>query len=315
MDFAYRIHTDVGNRCTGAKVNGKMVPLSYVLANGDIIEIITSSHSNGPSRDWLNIVKSTQAKNKIRQWFKKERREENIARGKEMIEREAKRQGYDVYQLLKYDFTTSLLKKMGFASSEDLFSAIGYGGTTSKYVLQRVIDEYKKNIKSDKPDININRLDIKERPQKKVDRGIKVEGVDNILVKFSRCCNPVPGDKIVGYITRGRGVSIHRQDCPNVELYDNDRLMEVKWEGLQATSYPVDIEVSAYDRAGMLSEIINVLGEMKTTIDAVNARASKSGIAVIDMMLEINDKQHLENVMQRMRRIRGVFEVRRVMNQ
>ena len=178
-----------------------------------------------------------------------------------------------------------------------------------------MIDEYKKNIKSDKPDININRLDIKERPQKKVDRGIKVEGVDNILVKFSRCCNPVPGDKIVGYITRGRGVSIHRQDCPNVELYDNDRLMEVKWEGLQATSYPVDIEVSAYDRAGMLSEIINVLGEMKTTIDAVNARASKSGIAVIDMMLEINDKQHLENVMQRMRRIRGVFEVRRVMNQ
>lgn len=315
IDFAYRIHTDIGNRCTGAKANSKMVPLSYVLANGDIVEIITSGHSNGPSRDWLNVVKSTQAKNKIRQWFKRERREENIARGKEMIEREAKRLGYDVYQLMKFDYTSTLLKKMGFANSEELFSAIGYGGITSKHVLQRVIDEHRKNTRIEKPEDSVAKLDTKEKQRKKAPHGIKVEGVDNILVKFSRCCNPVPGDKIVGYITRGRGVSIHREDCPNVKLYDDERLMDVKWEGLNAASFPVELEISAYDRSGMLSEIINIVGDMKTTIDAVNARATKSGIAVIVIILEINDKQHLENIMQKLRKVRGVFEVRRSMSQ
>jgi guanosine-3',5'-bis(diphosphate) 3'-pyrophosphohydrolase len=204
---------------------------------------------------------------------------------------------------------------MGYSSFEDLYSAIGYGGITSKHVLQRVVDEYKRNLKAEKADSTITRLDIKDRPKRKVTHGIEVEGIDNILVKFSRCCNPVPGDKIIGYITRGRGVSIHRRDCPNVKLYDDERLIQVKWEGLQAASFPVEVEISGYDRAGMLSEIINILGDMKTTIDAVNARATKSGIAVIDIVVEINDKQHLENIMQRLRRIQGVFEVRRGMSQ
>jgi GTP pyrophosphokinase len=317
IDFAYRIHTDVGNRCIGAKVNGKMVPLDYKLSNGDIIEIITSAHSNGPSRDWLNIVKSTQAKNKIRQWFKKERRDENIARGKELLEKEAKRQGYDIYQLIKYDFMPALLKRMSFSTIEDLYAGIGYGGVTPNQIMQKILDEYRKTIKPEKGDLVADKTDAKLKDRKKVDRGIKIDGVDNILIKFSRCCNPVPGDRIIGYITRGRGVSIHRQDCPNVlnNLYDRERLIEVKWEGFRDTSYPVEIEASAYDRPGMLSDIINVIGDMKTTIDAVNARASKNGIATIDLVVEINDKQHLENVMQKLRKVNGIFEVKRVMNQ
>ncbi|ADL08119.1 RelA/SpoT family protein [Thermosediminibacter oceani] len=317
IDFAYRIHTDIGNRCVGAKVNGKMVPLDYKLTNGDIVEIITSSHSNGPSWDWLQFVKSTQAKNKIRQWFKKERREENIARGKEMLEKEAKRQGYDIYQLIKQDFMDNLLRRLSFQSMDDLYASIGYGGITAGQVFQKILEEYKKNVKPDKPVLEAVRIDSRAKPKKGVNEGIKVDGVDNLLVKFSRCCNPVPGDKIVGYITRGRGVSIHRQDCPNVlnNMYDRERLIEVKWDGFKETSYPVEIEASAYDRPGVLSDVLNTLGDMKTTIDSVNARSSKNGIAVIDLVLEITDKQHLENIMQKLKKINGIFEVKRVMNQ
>jgi len=317
IDFAYKIHTDIGNKCIGAKVNGKMVPLDYKLNNGDIIEIITSVHSNGPSRDWLNIVTSTQAKNKIRQWFKKERREENIARGKEMLEKEAKRQGYDIYLIIKHDFIQSLLKKMSFLNIDDLYAAIGYGGITTKQALQRIIDEYKKYVKQDKPDVESEKAKTKTKQQKTLDRGIHIEGVDNILIKFSRCCNPVPGDQIIGYITKGRGVSIHRQDCRNVinNVYDSNRLIEVKWEGFQETSYPVQIEILGYDREGILSDIIDVVMNLKTTIDSVNARASKTGRAVIDLVLEINDKQHLEKVMRKIRKVNGIYDVRRVMNQ
>ncbi|AEE91586.1 GTP pyrophosphokinase (RelA/SpoT) [Tepidanaerobacter acetatoxydans Re1] len=317
VDFAYRIHTDVGNRCIGAKVNGKMVPLDYKLANGDIVEIVTSGHSNGPSRDWLNIVKSPQAKNKIRQWFKKERRDENIARGKEMLEKEAHRQGYDIYQLIKFDFMNNLLKRMSFANIDDMFAAIGYGAVTTKQILQKILDEYKKSVKLNKPEILIEKSNNKLKTKKKIDHGIKIDGIDNLLVKFSRCCNPVPGDKIVGYITRGRGVSIHRQDCKNVSsgVFDKERLVDVKWEGFEETSYPVEIQASAYDRPGILSEVINLVGDMKTNIDAINARTTKDGVAIIDLILEINNKQHLENVMQKIKKINGIYNIRRVMNQ
>jgi len=315
IDFAYRIHTDIGNRCVGAKVNGKMVPLDYKLVNGDIIEIITSGHSNGPSRDWLNIVKSPQAKNKIRQWFKRERRDENIARGKDILEREAKRHGYDIYQLIKYDFMNNLLKRMSFTSIDDMYAAIGYGAVTAKQTFQKILDEYKKNVHPDKLELNLEKADCKSKIKKKVERGIKIDGIGNLLVKFSRCCNPVPGDKIVGYVTRGRGVSIHRKDCKNVKqgLFDKERLMEVKWEGFEDTSYPVEIQVWAYDRPGLLSEVINLLGDIKTNIDAVNARATKNGIAVVDLILEISNKQHLENVMQKILKIKGIYDVKRVM--
>ncbi|SHM52691.1 GTP pyrophosphokinase [Caldanaerovirga acetigignens] len=317
IDFAYRIHTDIGNRCIGAKVNGKIVPLDYKLKNGDIVEIITSAHSNGPSRDWLQFVKSTQAKNKIRQWFKKERREENINRGKEMLEKEAKRQGYDIYQLINQDFMDNLLKKLSFQNVDDLFASVGYGGISATQAVQRIIEEYKKNVRSDKGELESAKVEQKFRQKNKIFEGVKIDGVDNVLVKFSRCCNPVPGDKIVGYITRGRGVSIHRQDCPNVinNVYDKERLIEVKWDGFKEKSFPVEIEASGYDRPGMLSDVLDILGDMNTTIDSVNARASKNGIAVIDLILEITDKQHLDNIIQKLKKINGIFEVRRVMNQ
>lgn len=315
IDFAYRIHTDIGNRCVGAKVNGKMVPLDYELANGDIVEIITSAHSNGPSRDWLNIVKSPQAKNKIRQWFKKERRDENIARGKEMLEKEARRNGYDIYQLIKHDFMNHIFKRMSFTSIDDMYAAIGYGAVTTKQILQRILDEFKKNVQPDKSELSLEKADSKSKIKKKDERGIKIDGIGNLLVKFSRCCNPVPGDKIIGYVTRGRGVSIHRKDCKNLKQgnIDQERLIEVKWEGFEDTSYPVEIQVWAYDRQGLLSEIINLLGDIKTNIDAVNARATKNGVAVIDLILEINNKQHLESVMQKILKIKGIYEVKRVM--
>lgn len=317
IDFAYRIHTDIGHKCIGAKVNGKMVPLDYKLNNGDIIDIITTSHSNGPSRDWLNIVKSSQAKNKVRQWFKKERREENIARGKEILEKEAKRQGYDFYQLLKLDIMSSLLKRMSFVNIDDMYAAVGYGGITPNQILQKLIDEYKKVNKTEKEKIDFEKLDNKIRDKKQINHGIKVDGIDNILVKFSRCCNPVPGDDIIGYITRGRGVSIHRKDCKNLiyNNYDKDRLIEVKWEGFQNASYPVEIETTAYDRGGLLSDIINTIGDMDTSIDAINARTTKNGVAVIDLVLEISDKQHLDKVMHKLRKINGIFSVKRAMNQ
>lgn len=317
IDFAYRIHTDIGNRCIGAKVNGKIVPLDYKLKNGDIVEIITSAHSNGPSRDWLQFVKSTQAKNKIRQWFKKERREENINRGKEMLEKEAKRQGYDIYQLINQDFMDNLLKKLSFQNIDDLFASVGYGGISATQAVQKILEEYKKNVRSDKGELESAKGEQKFKQKNKIFEGVKIDGVDNVLVKFSRCCNPVPGDKIVGYITRGRGVSIHRQDCPNVinNVYDKERLIEVKWDGFKEKSFPVEIEASGYDRPGMLSDVLDILGDMNTTIDSVNARASKNGIAVIDLILEITDKQHLDNIIQKLKKINGIFEVRRVMNQ
>lgn len=317
IDFAYRIHTDIGNRCIGAKVNGKIVPLDYKLKNGDIVEIITSAHSNGPSRDWLQFVKSTQAKNKIRQWFKKERREENINRGKEMLEKEAKRQGYDIYQLVNQDFMDNLLKKLSFQNIDDMFASVGYGGISATQAFQKILEEYKRNVKSNRVELEGIKSEQKLKQKNKVFEGVKIDGVDNVLVKFSRCCNPVPGDKIVGYITRGRGVSIHRQDCPNVvnNVYDKERLIEVKWDGFKEKSFPVEIEASGYDRPGILSDVLNILGDMKTTIDSVNARASKNGTAVIDLILEITDKQHLDNIIQKLKKINGIFEVRRVMNQ
>jgi guanosine-3',5'-bis(diphosphate) 3'-pyrophosphohydrolase len=206
-----------------------------------------------------------------------------------MLEKEARRQGYDIYQLIKFDFMNNLLKRMSFTNVEDMYAAIGYGAITTKQILQKILDEFRKNIKPDKSELITAKIDTKSKTKKKVDRGIKIDGIGNLLVKFSRCCNPVPGDKIVGYVTRGRGVSIHRQDCKNVRrgLLDEDRLMEVKWEGFEDTSYPVEIQASAYDRSGILSEIINLIGDMKTNIDAVNARATKNGIAVVDLIVQV----------------------------
>jgi guanosine-3',5'-bis(diphosphate) 3'-pyrophosphohydrolase len=312
IDFAYRIHTGVGNKCIGAKVNGKIVSIDYKLKNGDIIEILTSAQSNGPSRDWLKIVKSTQARSKIRQWFKKEKREENIVKGKEMLEKEVRRRGLSYQELFKPEWVGIVMERFNFNDVDDLYSALGYGGITANQVIQRLMEEYRKENKIN-PVEDIKREN--RRKKKPQDKGIRVKGVDDLLVRFSKCCNPVPGDDIVGYITRGRGVSIHRRDCPNVLQYlnDKDRFTDAEWSETNGASYNVEIQVEGHDRPGLLSEVINTINELKTVIVAVNARTSKDRVAVIDMTLETDGKDHLENLMQRLKKIKDVFSVTRVL--
>jgi len=316
IDFAYKIHTDIGHSCIGAKVNGKIVPLDYKLRNGDRVEILTSSYPNsGPSRDWLKIVNTSQARNKIRQWFKKEKREENIIKGKEILEREAKRHGYSFKDLFRTKWLEQVINRFSFNDLDDLYAAVGYGGITSGQVIQKLIDEYKKHEKVKETDTLIKKEFHRGPRKKQQDKGVKIKGIDNILIRFSRCCNPVPGDDIVGYITRGRGVSIHRKDCPNVkELQkEEDRFIEVYWDYINNASYNVEIQVLSKDRPGILSEVINVVNELKTVINAVNARVTKDGTALIDMTLKISNKNHLKDVIKSIKKVDDVYNVKRAL--
>jgi len=318
LDFAYAIHTEIGNKCVGAKVNGKLVPLDYQLQTGDIVEIITSPNSRGPSRDWLKIVKTTQAKNKIKQWFKKERREENIIKGKEMLEKEAKRQGYVLSQLLKNEWIEPILKKYGFHLVDDIYAAVGYGGLTTSQVLVRLINEYKRYQKvaaaESEEDIAARQAKA-ERPKKHADNGIHVKGVDNILVRIARCCNPVPGDKIIGFITRGRGVSVHRADCVNVVNIapeERHRLVDVEWSGEDKASYNAEIQIIARDRHLLLADITSTLANMDITLTAVNARTNRVRQAFINLSLEIKNTQQLEKVMRQLKKVPDILDVHRV---
>ncbi|NLN41686.1 MAG: bifunctional (p)ppGpp synthetase/guanosine-3',5'-bis(diphosphate) 3'-pyrophosphohydrolase [Clostridiales bacterium] len=315
LDFAYAIHSDVGNRCIGAKVNGRIVSLDYVLQTGDIVEILTSSSSSGPSRDWLNIVKTSQAKNKIKQFFKRERREENIEKGKEMLEREARRQGYSLSQLLPKDWPEAVWRKYGFNSAEDMYAALGYGGITTNQILFRLIDEYKKANKRER----VEELDAKKdvKPQKihtANDKGVKVKGIENIMVRFSKCCNPVPGDDIIGYITRGRGVSIHRVDCINLKdpLVETQRLIEVNWVDEYKASFSSEIQILARDRQMLLADITKAMSDMKINVTAVNARTTKNKQVVINIMIEINDIEQLRKVIKQLKKIDDVSDAYRV---
>lgn len=312
IDFAYRIHTDVGHRCTGAKVNGHLVPLDYKLQNGDIVEIITSKLANGPSQDWLKLVRTPQAKAKIRQWFKKERREESIARGKETLEKEIRKLGFEPHQLLGAEPLQAVLERLNFATQEDLYAAVGYGGINAHQVVLRLQEEYRRLNPSAAPGEILPEV----RRRAKTSRGshgVRVKGVDNLLVRLSHCCNPVPGDPIIGYVTRGRGVSIHRVSCPNVAfLNDPERLIEVSWDQDRSASFEADVELEAMDRPGLLGDVMNVLGDMRTRISAVNARTTKNKIAIINLRLEIKDLDDLKSIMNRLGNIRDVFSVERV---
>jgi len=317
LDFAYAIHTEIGNKCVGAKVNGKLVPLDYELQTGDIVEIITSPSSRGPSRDWLKIVKTTQAKNKIKQWFKKERREENIVRGKEMLEKEAKRQGYVLSQLLKNEWIEPILKKYGFHSIDDIYAAIGYGGLTTSQVLVRLINEYKRyqKVTASESEEVIAKQAKEGRPKRRTDNGIHVKGVDNILVRLARCCNPVPGDEIIGFITRGRGVSVHRADCVNVINIvpeERHRLVEVEWSGEDRASYNAEIQIIARDRHSLLADITSTLANMDIALTAVNARTNRVRQALINLSLEIKNTQQLEKVMRQLKKVPDILDVHRV---
>ncbi|NLP14276.1 MAG: bifunctional (p)ppGpp synthetase/guanosine-3',5'-bis(diphosphate) 3'-pyrophosphohydrolase [Clostridium sp.] len=316
IDFAYYIHSAIGNKMSGAKVNNKLVPIEYVLKNGDIVEILTSSNVHGPSRDWLKIVKSSQAKNKINQWFKKEKREENIIRGKEMIERELKKQAFTYNQLFKPEWVEIIIKKYTFSSLDDIYAAIGYGAMTANRVISRLKEEYRKSIKLD--EFTEHMAEAIEQKKKTVtknlpENGVIVKGIKNCLVRISRCCNPVPGDDIIGYITRGRGVSIHRKDCINItnNIDGDNRLIEVSWYTSNNVAYKADITVMANDRTALLMDITNVIGEAKIPLKAMNARTTKDQIAIMNLTLEITNTEQLEKIIKKIRRVNGVFEVTR----
>ena len=315
IDFAYRIHTDVGHKCVGAKVNGKIVPLEYKLGNGDIVEIITSKQSNGPSRDWLNIVGSSETKNKMRQWYKKEKKEENVAKGRDLLERESKRLGYDPKVLLKTDRLKEVANRMNVAADDNLVAAIGYGGVTIHGVMTKLIELYKKETKSETPqDISQMLSALKPRSSKnKASHGILVKGESGLMVRLAKCCNPVPGDVIVGYITRGRGVSVHRADCTNVlnNEEEYERMIEVMWDIATDSVYKVTIQVNAADRPGVLTDIMMVASEAKMNISAVNARTEKNKTATVTLSLEITSRERLEYIMSKMRRVKNVYSVSR----
>jgi guanosine-3',5'-bis(diphosphate) 3'-pyrophosphohydrolase len=311
IDFAYRIHTDIGNRCIGAKVNGVIVPLDYKLKTGDIVQILTSKHSYGPSRDWLNIAKSSQAKSKIRQWFKNQKREENIAKGRELLEKEIQKHKQEVHEVLTTANITDVMQKFNFSKEEDLFSAIGYGAVSPIQVATRLLEKVRKDTSELAPLPEIKETKRKSRSGV----GVRVKGVDNLLIRFSRCCSPIPGDEIVGYVTRGRGVSIHRKDCINVPPQDSkdNRLLEVEWESTPDLSYHVDIEVTGLDRRGLINEVMTVIAETKTDITAVNGRTDKRKIATIDLSINIRNLDHLHTVVERIKRIKDIYTVRRIM--
>jgi GTP diphosphokinase / guanosine-3',5'-bis(diphosphate) 3'-diphosphatase len=311
IDFAYRIHTDIGNRCIGAKVNGKIVSLDYRLRTGDIVEVMTTKQGYGPSRDWLKIVKSSQAKSKIRQWFKREKREENVARGRELLEKEITRLRLDPHVLMSSQYMSEALHKFNFAKEEDLFAAIGYGGLSPVQVLTKLVEKHKAQSGQSSPDVVSLELKEKEKPTQ---TGVRVRGIENLLIRFARCCNPVPGDEIIGFVTRGRGVSVHRLDCPNVTSLQNDgeRVLEVEWATSADLSYHVDLEILALDRHGLINEVMNAVAETKTDVTAVSGRVDSKRIAHISLSVRIRNLEHLRSVMERLRRLKDVHSIRRL---
>ena len=317
IDFAYRIHTEVGHHCTGAKVNGKLVPLEYKLKNGDIVSVVTNKANSGPSPDWLNIVASSETRNKIRSWFKKARREENVQRGTEMLEKEAKRLGYEPKDLLKDDRLKIIAKKLNIQNEEDLLASLGYGGMTLNVILSKLIEMHKKDLQNTTtPDVSkmLEELKPHQGEKKKSSHGILVEGEGGLLVRLARCCNPIPGDPIVGYITRGRGVSVHRADCANVLNSENDltRVIEVSWDiGLDKV-YTVQIEIVCNDKSGVLTNLLAVPSEMKINISSINAKPNRSNkTSIVVMGLDVRNSQQVSQIMTKMRRIKDVYSVSR----
>ena len=319
IDFAYRIHTEIGHHCVGAKVNGKLVPLEHKLKNGDIVSVITNKANNGPSRDWLNIVASSETRNKIRSWFKKEKREENIERGFEMVKDEAKRLGYAPKELLKSNRLQKVAEKLNIQTENDLLASLGYGGIALPGILTKLIELYKKEVQDATPPDVSKLLSELKTPQsgrvKKASHGVLVEGESGLMVRLARCCNPIPGDPIVGYITRGRGVSVHRTDCPNV-LNDTDfsRMIEVAWDIGLDKEYTVEIEIVCNDKSGVLAEILAVPSEMKINIRNLSATPNRSNkTSTIILGLNVKSATQVTQFLTKMRRKKDVYSVARAM--
>lgn len=321
IDFAYKIHTDIGHRCIGAKVNGKIVPLDYHLKTGEIIEILTSSIPKGPNIAWLNMTKSNQAKSKIKSWFKKEKRQENIEKGKELIERECKRQGVNFGKLAKGESLEILLKKYNFNNLDDLYVSVCIGAIPAASIVNKLIGLIRSQEKEETSLEELKeQLEKATKTRKKSNSpGVKVKGIDNVLVRFAKCCNPVPGDHITGYITKGRGVSVHRQDCDNFKnllLNEGNRIVDVAWEeeNSRKAEYITEIEVRAEDRQGLLAELMEAIIETKIALYAVNAKPTKASVAIVTIKLRISDVEKLKEVMRKMRRLKGVIAVYRTKN-
>lgn len=317
LDFAYRVHTDVGHRCVGAKMNGKIVPLDYTLQNGDIVDIITSK-TGKPSLDWLNIVGSSESKNKIRNWFKRENKEENIEKGLEALEREAKRLNYSWKELCCDNRIQQVVKQLKSNTENELYAACGYGGIPVSTVLLRLVELYKKSKEHEDArkttEQIIEKLKVQGAKKAKNGTGVLVKGEPGVMVRMAKCCNPVPGDDIIGYITRGRGVSVHRSDCTSLghTPEDLERMIEVSWDEASSESFHVGIDIQAYDRSGILMEVMAVLSELKITITNMNAKVLENTKNVmINIVVEIRDISQLDFVMTKLRRIREVYTVQR----
>ncbi len=322
IDFAYAIHSAVGNKMVGARVNGKLVNIDYVIQNGDQIEIITSQNSKGPSRDWLSLVKSTQARNKINQWFKTELKEDNILKGKEMIDRYCKAKGIVFPELNKSEFQEKVMARYAFKDWDSVLASIGHGGLKEGQVINKMIEERNKKLKNEVTDKNIldGLSDINTKvPISKKSNGIVVKGIHDVAVRFSRCCSPVPGDEIVGFVTRGRGVSIHRTDCINVINLPEDervRLIDAEWQQAEGSDgnrerYSTEIQIYANNRIGIFVDISKVFTEKQIDITSINVRTSKQGKATIIMTFDIHGKDELNRLTDKIRQVEGVLDIER----
>ena len=313
IDMAYSIHEQVGHKMIGAKINSKMMPIITNLKNGDIVEIITSDQPKGPSREWLKYVKSSSAKTKIQQWFKKAQRAENIEKGKDAIEKEIKKLGMKNTEILKPEWIQVALERYNYNTIDDMYSSIGFGGISANKIIARLLEEYRKEHTEEDLEAKIQELSI-TKPSKNVSKnGVVVKGIDNCLVKLAKCCNPLPGDNIIGYITKGRGVSVHRVDCTNVKnlLEEDNRMIDVYWNDKLNSSYNAEIEVYANDRDGLLKDIIKQLESAKAKMMGINAKANKEGVVLIEINLELQNKDELDKVLKTLRNVYSVYDVKR----
>ena len=320
LDFAYSIHTDIGNKTTGAKVNGKMVQLDYKLKNGDIIEILTSPNSFGPSRDWIKLVATSKAKNKIKRFFKAQDRDENIIKGHEAVVKTLQDMGFVPKEFLTKSKMAEACERFNYQTEDDLFASVGFGEVSPTTLANRLTEEERreKQIEKQKQQVQdmINQPAKKEPEKMKVrhEGGIVIEGVDNLLIRISRCCNPVPGDAIVGYITKGRGISIHRSDCPNVQSKEIvNRLIDVEWEDTSNSGkeYDADLEIYGYDRSGLLNDVLQTVNAVTKRLVSVEAKTNKDKMATIRITVSIQNLTHLKSIVDKIKQIPEVYSVRR----
>lgn len=319
IDFAYRIHTDIGNKCIGAKVNGKIVPLDYKLKTGQIVEILTSNSSKGPNMDWLSIAKSNQAKSKIKAWFKKAKKEENINKGKEVFEKELKKQSVHYVDIAKGESYDKFIKRYNINCMDDLYALVGLGAIVASSFIAKLKEE---NLSKEEKDKNLNKaieenISKNEKKKKDTSYGVTVKGENNLMVRFAKCCNPVPGDDILGYITKGRGVSIHRKDCGNLNSLikeDPQKVVDVSWGTSKGVAYMAEIQVKTEDKSGILSDVMNILMDSKLQLNALNAKSAKGNLAYINIKIKIDTVEQLKELMKKIKRVPGVLDVYRMNN-